>query len=1360
MRPLLLSAGALLVSANTAFAETILWTNESGDNDFANAANWTGGVVPEGSNYASINSVGDERAIFNTAALPNMDGFYVGLDGEGELEVIGGELTATVNSNRISWIGSGSGAVGTVNQSGGTVSINAFQMASAGNTATYNLSGGDFLIARGRPGYSIIIGAGGTASFEISGESSFLTRAVLQLAPSGGNAVFSVVGSSPTEIGIGSHASVDGGWIQGSGGVLKLTIDEGGITKIFINDDDDGVVGGNVTFSPGALIDVDVQGEVLEGSWVVMEWEGVLNDAGLTLSADDAAQGWSFAFEDNGINGDNEGPDTLVLTYDPPVEGEDLVLGSDESLPVGITIGDPSVVSVDGVEGVLTLVGNAIFSDGAVLDLTVVGEPQEGSWPIMEWQGSLINNGLAVDPESAKAGWSIAFEDNGVNSDGVDTLLLTFEVPEILSVDKKFQHPGLMHNKTDLDRVKYNIQAGLEPWTTQFASLAADSFSSYDYSVRGSHEITYLNRENPAVNRYHFENDFTAAYQNALMWYFTEDQRHADKAIEILNAWNNLKHVDGIPLGSGIYGWGMLQSAEIIKNSNAGWKEEDIQKFKDMLVYPGYSATEVPDALNGGEVTFYWKCYVGDRNRAGNQDMSCYMTLMAIGIFMDNEVIYDRGLRYLKGMPHRADDLPYPSGPSRSVALTNETPYQQIFSNEQLNTIEDYGFDGVLTNYILPSGQCMETARDQSHSILGMGFLSRASEMAWIQGDDLYGFADNRLLAGWEYHARYNASYLKAYDDQPEPWEPSVESGEYEIMPSRTARTIGLAPNPWVGEDLTRPSRGSAIIDRHYMEMPLNHYKVRAQLDSDDYKWLERARDLDRELRGDYETKSTNNLGIPSFGTAMFTRLEGMAGDPVGGIDADGMPLLEIPFVPGVIEAENFDYYNQDAGGGEGFTYHDLDEANSGGEYRVNDGVDIEVCSEGGYNLTAMESGEWMNYTVYVPATGEYDLSVRYAAASGDGSIRFSFDGDDVTGDEALPSTGSLSTWATHTVASNVTIEKGVQSMRLYVSGTSNSFALNSIAIELIEDLENPNRIQAEDYDGGRGVEIEESSDVDGGSNLTDIEDGEFTRYDAVYLGASTSVKVRVARAEGTPPSHIELRLTYSSGEPLVSIDVPVTGGLQEWQTVEASFDANLGSANLYVVYHQDDESDKAPLFNLNWIEIHSSAIPSGVATGEVGSDQAEIIWSPTIAATEYQIKRATTSGGPYELIGSAPSSATSFTDTNLTAGVSYFYVVNSIHNGVVGNDSAELQVTPSAPLSEEETVIRVTAGNDGESMVITIPNAVAGHQYVVQKSDSLPASSWENITTPVSGNGEALQITVPLETIESGKYYQLEVSR
>jgi hypothetical protein len=68
---------------------------------------------------------------------------------------------------------------------------------------------------------------------------------------------------------------------------------------------------------------------------------------------------------------------------------------------------------------------------------------------------------------------------------------------------------------------------------------------------------------------------------------------------------------------------------------------------------------------------------------------------------------------------------------------------------------EGNGSVGHAVWYIHPNGlgQWEEIGRDQGHSVLGIGLMAAICEMAWQQGDDLYGFDGSRFLKGAEYVA-------------------------------------------------------------------------------------------------------------------------------------------------------------------------------------------------------------------------------------------------------------------------------------------------------------------------------------------------------------------------------------------------------------------------------------------------------------------------------------------------------------------------------------------------------------------------------------------------------------------------------
>jgi hypothetical protein len=143
--------------------------------------------------------------------------------------------------------------------------------------------------------------------------------------------------------------------------------------------------------------------------------------------------------------------------------------------------------------------------------------------------------------------------------------------------------------------------------------------------------------------------------------------------------------------------------------------------------------------------------------------------------------------------------------------------------------------------------------------------------------------------------------------------------------------------------------------------------------------------------------------------------------------------------IPGRLQNEYYDTLDvsdaqKAAGAGEGVTYHDTDNKNSGSgalngtgsykkEFRMTESPDISyvkvnnpgtLVDDSPFNLVAPDPegiylgwiapGEWVRYTVEVQADGVYSLTTLYTAKFG-GHISLDCDGVDVSGPIAIPST-------------------------------------------------------------------------------------------------------------------------------------------------------------------------------------------------------------------------------------------------------------------------------------------------------------------------------------------------------------------
>jgi hypothetical protein len=579
--------------------------------------------------------------------------------------------------------------------------------------------------------------------------------------------------------------------------------------------------------------------------------------------------------------------------------------------------------------------------------------------------------------------------------------------------------------------MKYMVETKAEPYWSTFRKLQGFPKARYDYEVLGDPSMTDTDSNKGA-----FVSDSTAAYLNALMWAITGDERHAEKCVEIFNAWQNLTRTSSFALNSGNRPWKMIEGAEIIRSTYDGWAPEDIEKFKAMLVYPGYSTTEIPK----GDKSFYWNILNGDPGRHGNQDAIAFRAMISMAVFLDNEIMFDRALNYYKGLPHRPDDLPYASGPGVSTEEIGDNQYFTTYRNKRESSEEDYGFNGTLDHYFWENGQCQESSRDQQHTYFGLSIFQMMAEVAWNQGDPAWNYLDDRLLKAFEFSARYNTSFIQSYPDQPTPWEPTVESGEFIERKDRTGRWKSKAINPYFEGDFQRLSRGSFAEHRPIYEQGWAHFDVRMG-QGDQAVWTKRSLDL-VGIEG-----NGWNTDHPGWGGLTFHRPAGCAGDPVQGFE-NGVPMFGMHVLPATIEAENYDWFPMS---GNGRTYRDTSEGNRNGAYRKDD-VDITSLPDGGYALTQLEKGEWLSYTIYVLTSGNYDMAVRYAARA-EGAIQFAVNGSTVTEPVTLPGSEDMQ-MGSFIVARNVPLEKGVQSLRCIVAEGMAAYVLDSMTFQRSETID------------------------------------------------------------------------------------------------------------------------------------------------------------------------------------------------------------------------------------------------------------------------------------------------------------------
>ena len=135
---------------------------------------------------------------------------------------------------------------------------------------------------------------------------------------------------------------------------------------------------------------------------------------------------------------------------------------------------------------------------------------------------------------------------------------------------------------------------------------------------------------NPDIGGTDLMRDAAAAYAHAIQWYVTDEKRHADKAIHILNAYaTTLKSVGGhdAKLLVGMVGINFVNAAEIIRHTQAGWSDNDQRQFEHLLRNVFYPIIK----------DFYPAAN-------GNWDAAMIQTMLAMGVYLDDREMFQRGV--------------------------------------------------------------------------------------------------------------------------------------------------------------------------------------------------------------------------------------------------------------------------------------------------------------------------------------------------------------------------------------------------------------------------------------------------------------------------------------------------------------------------------------------------------------------------------------------------------------------------------------------------------------------------------------------------------------------------------------------
>lgn len=144
---------------------------------------------------------------------------------------------------------------------------------------------------------------------------------------------------------------------------------------------------------------------------------------------------------------------------------------------------------------------------------------------------------------------------------------------------------------------------------------------------------------------------------------------------------------------------------------------------------------------------------------------------------------------------------------------------------------------------------------------------------------------------------------------------------------------------------------------------------------------------------------------------------------------------------------------------------------------------------------------------------------------------------------------------------------------------------------------------------------------------------------------------------------------------------IPVAGYLPDGVTLQPAYVVGTGSGPVSVSNGQFAGSigaKSAVVLVTGQIDLTPPAAPAGLALIDEGVTTSTLNWNAVAGAAGYNVYRSPVSGGGFIKVNSSPINGTTFTDSGLTVGRKYFYVVKALD--IAGNESAASNEVSALP--------------------------------------------------------------------------------